>query len=250
MIRSPSARRGCGGDELAEYAEGRLPPPRAAVWEAHLTQCARCRFDLAELQELRTRLARGGPDVPGGLTSALLALGADPAESAHSADGRAAGRGADGFAGPPRRMPPGPDAASDPGRIASLRGVGTAHDPPRPAPGAGQVPPVPVPAANQRVGGHPMSPLLLVAPTSPPVHRSALRSGVFAVAVASASLAAAWSLGVIAVGGGQVATVPAGDVLPSATPGAGATISLVNWAPSVGAGPEWPCWDDKAQSFP
>lgn len=207
MTKASDSAPSCGADELAEYAAGRLTPARAAAWEGHLAGCARCRFELADLEALRTRLATSAPSLPGGLTSALLALGAED-----DLTGRAA--------------------------------TGHAGNPPGPAPA------VPVPATGQRAGAHPMPPLLLVAPTSPPAHRSVLRSGVIAAAAAGASVAAAWSLGVVATRQGPPTTVGTVVGTPAATSMARVTITTVGWSPASEAGPEWPCWDDKAQSAP
>lgn len=168
MSLGSRARIGCGSEELAEYAAWGLAPERASAWERHLAACARCRFDLAETRRVRSLLSSGLPSVPGGLRGALLELAAgegDRAEHRTTTD----------------RRRPEPSQTPRAGRER-----------------AGGV--VPVPSPLQRFGAGTMAPLAVLPPTSPPVHRSALRSGVIAAAVLGASVASVWGLGFVAAG--------------------------------------------------
>jgi anti-sigma factor RsiW len=65
----------CQGDELTEYAAGRLPVDRQWAWDRHLVACQACAHDVAQERRLRSALA-GAPSMPGDLRSSLLALGA------------------------------------------------------------------------------------------------------------------------------------------------------------------------------
>jgi len=64
----------CQGDELSEYAAGRLPLDRQWAWDRHLVACQACAHDVAQERRLRSSLA-GAPSMPGDLRSTLLALG-------------------------------------------------------------------------------------------------------------------------------------------------------------------------------
>lgn len=64
----------CGGDELTEYAAGRLPLERQWAWDRHLVACQACAHEVAQERRLRSALA-GAPSMPGDLRSSLLALG-------------------------------------------------------------------------------------------------------------------------------------------------------------------------------
>jgi len=64
----------CQGEELAEYAAGRLPLDRQWAWDRHLVACQACAHDVAQERRLRSALA-GAPSMPGDLRSTLLALG-------------------------------------------------------------------------------------------------------------------------------------------------------------------------------
>ena len=64
----------CQGDELTEYAAGRLPLDRQWAWDRHLVACQTCAHDVAQERRLRSALA-GAPSMPGDLRSSLLALG-------------------------------------------------------------------------------------------------------------------------------------------------------------------------------
>jgi len=64
----------CQGEELTEYAAGRLPLDRQWAWDRHLVACQACAHDVAQERRLRSALS-GAPSVPGGLHSTLLALG-------------------------------------------------------------------------------------------------------------------------------------------------------------------------------
>lgn len=64
----------CGGDELTEYAAGRLPLERQWAWDRHLVACRACGQEVAQERRLRSALA-GAPSMPGDLRSSLLALG-------------------------------------------------------------------------------------------------------------------------------------------------------------------------------
>jgi anti-sigma factor RsiW len=65
----------CQGEELAEYAAGRLPVDRQWAWDRHLVACQVCAHEVAQERRLRSALA-GAPSMPGDLRSSLLALGA------------------------------------------------------------------------------------------------------------------------------------------------------------------------------
>lgn len=65
----------CHGEELPEYAAGRLPLERQWAWDRHLVSCQLCAQDVAQERRLRSALA-GAPSMPGDLRSSLLALGA------------------------------------------------------------------------------------------------------------------------------------------------------------------------------
>jgi len=65
----------CRGEELTEYAAGRLPLDRQWAWDRHLVACQLCAQDVAQERRLRSALA-GAPSMPGDLRSSLLALGA------------------------------------------------------------------------------------------------------------------------------------------------------------------------------
>ena len=65
----------CQGDELTEYAAGRLPVDRQWAWDRHLVACQVCAHEVAQERRLRSALA-GAPSMPGDLRSSLLALGA------------------------------------------------------------------------------------------------------------------------------------------------------------------------------
>jgi anti-sigma factor RsiW len=64
----------CQGEELTEYAAGRLPLDRQWAWDRHLVACQTCAHDVAQERRLRSALA-GAPSMPGDLRSSLLALG-------------------------------------------------------------------------------------------------------------------------------------------------------------------------------
>ncbi len=79
----------CLGDELPEYAAGRLSVDRQWAWDRHLVACQVCAHAVAQERRLRSVLA-GAPSMPGDLRSSLLALGrdlasrtGDPAAVAH-----------------------------------------------------------------------------------------------------------------------------------------------------------------------
>lgn len=65
----------CRGEELTEYAAGRLPLDRQWAWDRHLVACQVCAHDVAQERRLRSALA-GAPSMPGDLRSTLIALGA------------------------------------------------------------------------------------------------------------------------------------------------------------------------------
>ena len=65
----------CRGEELTEYAAGRLPVDRQWAWDRHLVACRLCAHEVAQERRLRNALA-GAPSMPGDLRSSLLALGA------------------------------------------------------------------------------------------------------------------------------------------------------------------------------
>ena len=65
----------CQGEELTEYAAGRLPLDRQWAWDRHLVACQACAHEVAQERRLRSALA-GAPSMPGDLRSSLLALGA------------------------------------------------------------------------------------------------------------------------------------------------------------------------------
>ena len=80
----------CLGDELPEYAAGRLSLERQWAWDRHLVACQVCAHAVAQERRLRSVLA-GAPSMPGDLRSSLLALGStlaaasatEPATNAH-----------------------------------------------------------------------------------------------------------------------------------------------------------------------
>ena len=71
----------CLGDELPEYAAGRLPVDRQWAWDRHLVACQVCSHAVAQERRLRNALA-GAPSMPGDLRTSLLALGSDLASRA------------------------------------------------------------------------------------------------------------------------------------------------------------------------
>ena len=71
----------CLGDELPEYAAGRLSVDRQWAWDRHLVACQVCGHAVAQERRLRRVLA-GAPSMPGDLRSSLLALGSDPSARA------------------------------------------------------------------------------------------------------------------------------------------------------------------------
>jgi hypothetical protein len=78
---SDAMRVRCLGDELTEYAAGRLPLPRQWAWDRHLVTCRVCAHAVDEERRLRSALA-GVPSMPGDLRSTLLALGSSLATEA------------------------------------------------------------------------------------------------------------------------------------------------------------------------
>lgn len=146
-------------DELSEYAAGRLPDARALHWDRHLVACETCRASVAVERRLQAVLT-AGPSMPSSLRTTLIAMGADLSTGS---------------------MPGAFPAQSASARVPTGRGV----------PGVPDVPQAPfgltLPTAYA---------LPTVRPTSPPLHRSPLRSAVMATVVAGASAAAAWGLGV------------------------------------------------------
>jgi hypothetical protein len=73
----------CLGDELPEYAAGRLPLERQWAWDRHLVACQVCGHAVAQERRLRSALA-GAPSMPGDLRTTLLALGSRLGEHAPS----------------------------------------------------------------------------------------------------------------------------------------------------------------------
>ncbi len=71
----------CLGDELPEYAAGRLPLERQWAWDRHLVACQVCGHAVAQERRLRSALA-GAPSMPGDLRSTLLALGSSLGDEA------------------------------------------------------------------------------------------------------------------------------------------------------------------------
>jgi hypothetical protein len=65
----------CQGEELTEYAAGRLALDRQWAWDRHLVACQVCAHEVAQERRLRSALT-GAPSMPGDLRSSLLALGA------------------------------------------------------------------------------------------------------------------------------------------------------------------------------
>lgn len=78
---SDAMRVRCLGDELTEYAAGRLPLDRQWAWDRHLVACQVCCHAVAQERRLRSALA-GSPSMPGELRSSLLALGTSMAAEA------------------------------------------------------------------------------------------------------------------------------------------------------------------------
>jgi anti-sigma factor RsiW len=71
---SAAAGLRCLDDELLEYAAGRLPESRVAVWQRHLAVCDLCTVGLERERRLQAALA-GAPSMPGDLRTALMAMG-------------------------------------------------------------------------------------------------------------------------------------------------------------------------------
>ena len=65
----------CLGDEMSDYAAGRLPLDRQWAWDRHLVACRVCAHAVDAERRLRSALT-GAPSMPGDLRSSLLALGA------------------------------------------------------------------------------------------------------------------------------------------------------------------------------
>ncbi len=72
MSHLPAVR--CLDDELFDYAAGRLPGPRVALWQRHLAVCDLCAVALERERRLRAALA-GAPSMPGDLRTTLMAMG-------------------------------------------------------------------------------------------------------------------------------------------------------------------------------
>ncbi|GIL37552.1 anti-sigma factor [Phycicoccus sp. DTK01] len=87
-----TARAGvqCLGDELSEYAAGRLGASREQAWDRHLVACEMCRHAVGQERRLRAALA-GAPSMPGDLRVTLLALARDLEPPATSAPAATAG---------------------------------------------------------------------------------------------------------------------------------------------------------------
>ena len=146
----------CLGEELPEYAAGRLSLERQWAWDRHLVACQVCAHAVAQERRLRSVLA-GAPSMPGDLRSSLLALGSS---------------------------------------LAS-------------------------PATERATTAPDRRPLVLLSPSAPPCHRSALRATVIAAAAAGVSAAAAWSLTII---GAPTAVRPLGTTtVPAVQPAAAPT---------------------------
>ncbi|MBP6995271.1 MAG: hypothetical protein KBB39_03915 [Phycicoccus sp.] len=123
-------------------------------------------------------------------------------------------------------------------------------------------PAVPVPTAEQRVPRPGTEPLPVLSPTAPPAHRSALRSTAFAAAAVGASVAAAWSLGVVAsttavavTSDARLAPSTSAPTSPASSGAAGTTSavlvgSTIRWQPTAPTPNPTPCLAKPAQSSP
>ena len=72
--------RRCLGDEISEYAAGRLDPRAARERDLHLVACQTCRAAVEQERRLQAAIS-GAPVVPAGLRSSLLSLAATVAAS-------------------------------------------------------------------------------------------------------------------------------------------------------------------------
>lgn len=75
-----SGRR-CLGDEISEYAAGRLDPRAARQVDLHLVACQSCRMGVDQERRLQLAFTSGAPAVPADLRSTLLSLAASAAAS-------------------------------------------------------------------------------------------------------------------------------------------------------------------------
>ena len=148
-------------DELSDYADRRMSGPALLAWDRHVSVCEHCRYAVAAERRMLSSLRSGPPSVSPHLQSMLLAL----ADSAPTAAGPSAAPG--------HRTPWASVVAGDA------------------APDRGAVPPIPTALA-------PVTPFRLptVAPAAPALHRSLRRAAALAGLAASATVAAAWAVGV------------------------------------------------------
>lgn len=84
---SPLPGRRCLGDEISEYAAGRLDPHSARQWDLHLVACASCRDAVEQERRLQSAFSAVAPAIPPSLRSTLLSLAATVAASLPDEDG-------------------------------------------------------------------------------------------------------------------------------------------------------------------
>ena len=148
-------------DELSDYADRRMSGPALLAWDRHVSVCEHCRYAVTAERRMLSSLRSGPPSVSPHLQAMLLSLadGASTAASPHF---------------PPSQRAP-----------WALANAGDA------VPDRGAVPPIPIALA-------PVAPFRLptVAPAAPALHRSLRRAAALAGLAASATVAAAWAVGV------------------------------------------------------
>jgi hypothetical protein len=144
-------------DELSDYADRRMSGPALLAWDRHVAVCEHCRYAVATERRMLTSLRSGPPVVSAQLQAMLLAL-ADNALTA------------------PDSRPTLRDSAGSPGASPVRQAA---------------VPPIPL-APNPLIALR----LPTVPPSAPALHRSLRRAAALAGLAASASVAAAWAVGV------------------------------------------------------
>ena len=170
-------------DELSDYADRRMSGPALLAWDRHVSVCEHCRYAVTAERRMLSSLRSGPPSVSPHLQAMLLSL----ADSAPTVAGPSPAPGhrapwacADGAS--PAASPHFPPSQRAPWALAN---AGDA------VPDRGAVPPIPIALA-------PVAPFRLptVAPAAPALHRSLRRAAALAGLAASATVAAAWAVGV------------------------------------------------------
>ncbi len=105
------------------------------------------------------------------------------------------------------------------------------------------LPPIPTPPRRG-------APLVVMAPTDPPAHRSVLRAVVLASTVAGLGVTAAWSLSVAGRAAGPLPTTTVPAVATVRSPSAPATVVSVQWRLSRPSGPSITPSSGTAESTP